>query len=203
MVKDYKVTSMVNKEQYLKFRGILMMEGVSFSDWLNNEIEKEIPFPTDKPYENRWVSERLAAKIEEFHPVPKPGKKWYNLTMAKNANIVHQAKLGVNDKIAIGITKVVATMWAAYVFAGLAFVALPAAIAQGSLTVLVNWVSSNFLQLVLLPLIMVGQDLQGRHAETRAELDFETNTKAEAEIEKILKRLDEQDKQILKIVEKL
>lgn len=122
--------------------------------------------------------------------------------MARNANQEHKKQLRLNDKIGLWFTKVVGTMWAAYVFGGLAFVALPQALQQGSLTVLVNWVSSNFLQLILLPIIMVGQDLQGRHSELRAEIDFETNVKAEKEIEKILKHLDEQDKLILSLVKR-
>lgn len=121
----------------------------------------------------------------------------------RNANQIHKERLKLNDKIGLWITRVVGTMWCAYVFSGLALVALPAAISQGSPTILVNWLSSNFIQLVLLPLIMVGQELQGRHSEIRAEIDFETNLKAEKEIEKILLKLKEQDKQILKIVSKL
>src|SRR3979490_1563514 len=63
-----------------------------------------------------------------------------------------------NAAVAVRITKVVGTMYCAYVFSLIALVALPAAIQQGSPTVLVNWLSSNFLQLVLLPIIMVGQN---------------------------------------------
>jgi uncharacterized membrane protein len=49
---------------------------------------------------------------------------------------------------------------------------------------------SNLIQIFLMPLIMVGQNLQGRHAEARAEADFEVNTKAEREIEAILLHLE-------------
>jgi len=62
---------------------------------------------------------------------------------------------------------------------------------------------SNILQLFLLPLIMVGQNLQVRHAEFRAENDFEINLKAEKEIETILKKLELQDEKILKILKLL
>lgn len=54
-----------------------------------------------------------------------------------------------------------------------------------------------------MPLILVGQNLQGRHAELRAEADFEVNKKAETEIETILNHLEEQDKMILKILQRL
>jgi len=62
---------------------------------------------------------------------------------------------------------------------------------------------SNMIQIFLMPLILVGQNLQGRHAELRAEADFEVNKKAETEIETILNRLEEQDKMILEILQRL
>lgn len=54
-----------------------------------------------------------------------------------------------------------------------------------------------------MPLIMVGQNLQGRHAEKRAEADFDVNTKAEREIEAILMHLENQGELILKILAQL
>ena len=66
---------------------------------------------------------------------------------------------GFNAAVAVLVTKVVGTMYCAYAFTLIALVALPAALAQGSPTVLVNWLSSNFLQLVLLPIILVGQSV--------------------------------------------
>jgi uncharacterized membrane protein len=62
---------------------------------------------------------------------------------------------------------------------------------------------SNMIQILLMPLIMVGQNLQGRHAEARAEADFEVNTKAEREIEAILLHLERQNDLILKILTQL
>jgi uncharacterized membrane protein len=59
---------------------------------------------------------------------------------------------------------------------------------------------SNMIQIFLMPLIMVGQNLQGRHSESRAEADFEVNTIAEREIEAILMHLDAQNALILKIL---
>jgi hypothetical protein len=79
-----------------------------------------------------------------------------------------------NAVVAVRITKIVGTMYCAYAFALLALVALPAAIEQGSPTVLVNWLSSNFLQLVLLPIIIVGQNVISAAQDARAEADHET-----------------------------
>jgi hypothetical protein len=81
-----------------------------------------------------------------------------------------------NAWLAVRITKVVGTMYCAYLFSLIALVALPSAIQQGSPTVLVNWVSSNFLQLVLLPIIIVGQNVISTAQDARAEADHETLT---------------------------
>jgi uncharacterized membrane protein len=51
---------------------------------------------------------------------------------------------------------------------------------------------SNVLQMLLMPLLMIGQNLQGRHAEARAQADFEVNLKAEREVEAILQHLENQ-----------
>src|SRR5256886_2249423 len=82
----------------------------------------------------------------------------------------------LNAAIAVRITKIVGTMYCAYAFTLIALVALPAALAQGSPTVLVNWLSSNFLQLVLLPIILVGQSVISKAQDARAEADHETLT---------------------------
>ena len=61
----------------------------------------------------------------------------------------------------------------------------------------------NVIQILLMPLIMVGQNLQGMHSEARAEHDLEINIKAEQEIEVVLQHLEYQNQILLKMVEKL
>ena len=63
-----------------------------------------------------------------------------------------------NQRIATKITSFVSTMWCAYIFAAIAFISLPAAIKSGDRIIIVAWVAQTFLQLVLLSIIMVGQD---------------------------------------------
>ena len=58
---------------------------------------------------------------------------------------------------------------------------------------------SNVIQIMLMPLLMVGQNLQGRHAEARAENDYIVNQKSFADTEQILKQLEQQAEQILRI----
>ncbi len=62
---------------------------------------------------------------------------------------------------------------------------------------------SNVIQILLMPLIMVGQNLQGRHSEARAQHDLEVNVKAEHEIEVILQHLEYQNEILMRMVEKL
>ena len=63
--------------------------------------------------------------------------------------------------------------------------------------------ASNILQLILLPVIMVGQNIEDREAEKRAELDFEINKKAEQEIETVIAHLENQDEYLLEILRKI
>ena len=63
----------------------------------------------------------------------------------------------VNRSIAEKITAAVSTMWAAYIFAAIALISLPAAIKSGDTLTIVDWLAQTLLQLVLLSVIMVGQ----------------------------------------------
>jgi hypothetical protein len=96
----------------------------------------------------------------------------------------------VNAAIGLRITLLVGTMWAAYVFALIAFVSLPSTIKQHSATVLVLWLSSEFIQLVLLPIIIVGQNIQSRAADARATKTFEDVEDARQKIEHAINLLD-------------
>ncbi len=62
---------------------------------------------------------------------------------------------------------------------------------------------SNLIQILLMPLIMVGQNVIGRHAEARAEHDLEINIKAEQEIEVILHHLEHQNEILMAMLGKL
>ncbi len=63
--------------------------------------------------------------------------------------------------------------------------------------------ASNILQLVLLPVIMVGQNIEGRAAEWRAQMDFEINQKAEREVEAVIAHLENQNELILEVIRKI
>lgn len=115
----------------------------------------------------------------------------------------YHASLSLLDRAALFVTNSVGTMWCAFAFCILAFVSLPAALHSGDPLVIVSWISQTLIQLVLLPIIIVGQNLQGRHSELRAESDYRVNVKAEKEILGIVRHLDAQDKTIVEILEHL
>ncbi|NTW33134.1 MAG: DUF1003 domain-containing protein [Bacteroidetes bacterium] len=128
----------------------------------------------------------------------------------RNANIVSKQKLSLLDKLALWITKHVGTMgfffaifiWTVF-WLGWNSLA-PKEARFDPFPAFVLWLFiSNMIQIFLMPLIMIGQNLQSDHAEVRAEADFEVNTKAELEIETILMHLENQNKIILEILEKL
>ena len=79
-----------------------------------------------------------------------------------------------NTWLAVHITKTVGSMWIAYLFACIALVSLPAAIRSGDVIVIVSWVAQTFLQLVLLPIIIVGQNVIQAANDARAEADHAT-----------------------------
>lgn len=81
-----------------------------------------------------------------------------------------------NTWLAVKITKTVGTMWIAYLFAAIALISLPAAIQSGSVIIIVAWVAQTFFQLVLLPIIIVGQNVIQATNDQRAEADHETLT---------------------------
>jgi hypothetical protein len=80
-----------------------------------------------------------------------------------------------NAKLAVAITKRVGTMWAAYIFTGIALVGAYGIITNNTtLNLVIVLLSQTFLQLVLLPVIIVGQNIISASQDARAEADHET-----------------------------
>jgi uncharacterized membrane protein len=121
----------------------------------------------------------------------------------QNVNKRHQQQLDLQDRLALVITSAVGTMYAVYFFA----------------MVLAGWMlwqgavakhpfdpypfafllfMGNIVQLLLMPLIMVGQNIQGRHTELRADEEYKTTTTSFHDLEQIMAHLDAQDKELLR-----
>jgi hypothetical protein len=98
-----------------------------------------------------------------------------------------------NSKLGLGITLSVGTMWAAYIFAALALVSLYAALSSGNLITIVAWIAQTFLQLVLLPIIIVGQNIQAAASDARAAATYKDAGAILAEAKEIQSHLAAQD----------
>ncbi len=117
------------------------------------------------------------------------------------AKVAEQVPPNFNGRLALIITGIVGTMWCAYAFAVLALVVLPQA--TGSPLLLVQWISQTFIQLVMLSILMVGQNIQGRAADQRA---ADTYKDAEAILHECLQlqaHLEAQDKILDDVVARL
>jgi hypothetical protein len=99
-----------------------------------------------------------------------------------------------NAWLAVKVTTGVGTMWCAYAFTALALVSLPSAIASHNAVTLVSWISQTFLQLVLLSVIIVGQNVLAAAADKRAEATYYDADAVLHEAVKIQEHLVAQDK---------
>ena len=110
---------------------------------------------------------------------------------------VADGHVGFNGRIAMTLTTVVGTMWCAYAFAALALLVLPDALGGGLLS-LIQWVSQTFIQLVMLSVIMVGQNILGRVSDKRADETYQ-----DAEAQQIQDHLKAQDDAIGTLLDKI
>ncbi len=138
-----------------------------------------------------WTDERRAkppAKVGDQLPVKSPADRF-------------------NSALATKITNSVGTMWCAYVFALIAIVGLPAVLGlhfvPARFSTIVLWVSSEFLQLVLLSVIIVGQNIQSSAADARSEATYKDADAILHEVTQLQQHLEAQDLAIEKILSQL
>jgi hypothetical protein len=124
-----------------------------------------------------------------------------HLHQPRNVNQLHtaeQAGGGFNTRLAVALTKYTGTMWTAYLFAGIGIGSLVGVFTNNAfLGLLFGSISSYFLQLVLLPIIMTGQNVLGRKAELLADEQFNTTMSTYHDIEQIMQHLLAQDAELL------
>lgn len=119
-----------------------------------------------------------------------------------NVNELHRQEkqaTGFNTRVAVWLTKNVGTMQCAYIFAGIGIGSL-VGVATGNVVVaaIFGSISSYFLQLVLLPILSVGQNVLGRHQELQADEMFKTTQRSFHDIVEIMEHLSAQDEELLK-----
>lgn len=128
----------------------------------------------------------------------------------KNVNEIHLSRLSKMEKLALIVTEKIGTMGFFFIIFTWTIIWLgwniiaPKNLRFDPYPAFVLWLFiSNLIQIHLMPLIMIGQNIQGKHAELRSEHDFETDKKAEKEIETILTHLENQQDLMLEILRKL
>ncbi len=128
----------------------------------------------------------------------------------KNVNVVHRKSLSKMERLALFVTDKIGTMGFFFIILAWTVIWLfwnmfaPQNFRFDPYPAFVLWLFiSNLIQIHLMPLIMVGQNIQGKHAELRSEHDFETDKKAEKEIETILVHLENQQKLMLEILRRI
>ena len=102
---------------------------------------------------------------DQLSAIPKPVKTQHHLGQAvslKGLKADMQKVDGLNAKIAVFVTNIVGSMWCAYLFCLIAIVA---------------WIAQTFIQLVLLSVIMVGQNVQSIASDARSEHTYEDTVK--------------------------
>lgn len=107
----------------------------------------------------------------------------------------------LNARFGLRITVVVGTMWCAYLFTIVALVSAPSAFTSGNSLIIISWIAQTFLQLVLLPVIIVGQNIQARAADKRTEETYNDADAVLHEALQIQQHLAAQDQEIAKIVQ--
>jgi len=103
----------------------------------------------------------------------------------KHPHVIHPRELlnkelkGIskfNYWLAVKITNSVGTMWCAYAFFIIDLFMLPPVIKANSVMIWVTYIAQTVLQLVLLPIIMVGQNVIQAQNEAKADTDHKTLT---------------------------
>ena len=119
------------------------------------------------------------------NPIAKPVKTRHHIGQAISIRGL-RAEItradGLNAKIAVFLTNIVGSMWCAYVFGGIALIGLPPALKPGGEGI-IAWIAQTFLQLVLLSVIMVGQNVQSVASDIRSQRTYDDTVQ-------ILDRLD-------------
>ena len=118
----------------------------------------------------------------------------------KTADVANErAANRINAWLAVKITDGVGTMWCAYIFAIIALIGLPTALHPGG-EGLIAWIAQTFLQLVLLSIIIVGQNIAAASSDKRSENTYKDAEAILSEAIEIQKHLKSQDDELIAVL---
>jgi len=121
----------------------------------------------------------------------------------ENINLRHKSNLKFQDRIALFATGAIGTMYAVYFFIVFMlgwmiwqtyFLEKPFDPYPFAFLLFIG----NVVQLILMPLIMVGQNIQGKHSEIRADEEYKTTISSYKDLEQIILHLNKQDEAMKK-----
>ena len=175
----------------------------------------EQPKAQAQPQASPRVERRISSpehRAEYAAAMAAPGEHKPRLITSRSVqpNVHGAGTIGrLNTLLAVTITRGVGTMWAAYIFGVIGITSLVGALTNNlTLTLVAGGISSYFLQLVLLPIIIVGQNVISASQDARAEADHLTLTTLHAinvqqlEILKQHRRMLERQEEILNLLQK-
>jgi hypothetical protein len=172
----------------------------------------EEPKGAQRRVERRTTSQQHRAEFQAARDAPADHKPRLITARSVQPQVHGAGRLGqFNSWLAVVITQSVGTMWAAYLFALLGLISLPQALRaflNGDTVTGIAWLSQSFLQLVLLPIIIVGQNVISASQDARAEADHITLTTLHAINVQQLKMLEaqremlQQQREILDLLQK-
>jgi hypothetical protein len=116
---------------------------------------------------------------------------------------VDDERVGINGKIGLFITGLVGTMWVAYLFTLIALISFPSAIKSGDSIIIIAWIAQTFLQLVLLPIIIVGQNIQAKASDKRADATYKDAEAVLHECQALQEHLLAQDGVLSQLISKI
>jgi hypothetical protein len=156
--------------------------------------------PTAKRVERRISSPEHRAAYAAAKEKPMEHKPRLITSRSVEPKVHGTGRMGkVNSWLAVHITRAVGTMWAAYAFVLISLVSFPQALhafLTGDTFVGISWLSQSFLQLVLLPIIIVGQNVISASQDARAEADHITLTTLHSINVRQLKMLEQQEEML-------
>lgn|GEM_PF-402278 len=146
-------------------------------------------------------------KLTNLRFKPEPIRKFKKHPHVTHPNdIISKDRKGIarfNFWLAVKITNGVGTMWCAYAFLILDLLMLPPVIQANNIIIWVTYIAQTVLQLVLLPIIMVGQNVIQAQNEAKADTDHKTLTYLSTLQDEQMQELKNQTKMLRELQELL
>ncbi len=154
-----------------------------------------------QPVEDKDIGDQITDMVGDLQK---------HFSKVQNPNDTFQEQLAPSQKLALFVTEHVGTMGFFFIVLAWTVVWLawnilaPKTLKWDPYPAFVLWlIISNILQILLMPLLLIGQNIQGMRTDIRGEHDYDTDKRAEKEIQTVLLNFQKQEKLILEILDKV